>query len=145
MSVLYFCNRHLTQVSGTEIAPRIQFSGDWSNLVQQYSYHPLPTVAQGTMPPTAPPSLPNYLADGLPKQDDEALRDAREYIDELLAAREQRRQEPVTEDDLPENAHLLENESSSAVYLEYRTCGDTTCSCMSGGEKHGPYKAPMPV
>ena len=91
------------------------------------------------MPPTAPPSLPNYLVDGLPKQDDEALRDAREYIDELLAAREQRRQEPVSEDDLPENAQLLENESSSAVYLEYRTCGDTTCSCMSDGEKHGPY------
>jgi hypothetical protein len=92
------------------------------------------------MPPTAPPSLPNYLADGLPKQDDEALREAREYIDELLAAREQCRQESVTEDDLPENAQLLENELSSAVYLEYRTCGDTTCPCMSGGEKHGPYK-----
>ncbi|MFC7010035.1 DUF6788 family protein [Halalkalicoccus salilacus] len=92
------------------------------------------------MPPTAPSSLPNYLADGLPKQDDEALRDARKYIDELLAAREQHRQEPVTEDDLPEDAQLLENESSSAVYLEYRTCGDESCSCMNDGEKHGPYK-----
>ncbi|WP_336365001.1 DUF6788 family protein [Halalkalicoccus salilacus] len=92
------------------------------------------------MPSVAPSSLPAYLAEGLPKQDDEALRDAREYIDELLAAREQRRQEPVTEDDLPEDTHLLENESSSAVYLEYRTCGATTCSCMTDGEKHGPYK-----
>ena len=92
------------------------------------------------MPPTVPSSLPKYLADGLPKQDDEALRDAREYIDELLAAREQRHQEPVTEDELPEDSHLLENGSSSAVYLEYRTCGDETCSCMSSGEKHGPDK-----
>ena len=81
------------------------------------------------MPPTAPP-----------KQDDETLQDAREYIDELLTAREQRRQEPVTEDELPEDAERLEHESSSAVYLEYRTCGDETCSCMSGGEKHGPYR-----
>lgn len=37
------------------------------------------------MPLSAPPSLPNYLAEGLPKQDDEALREARKYIDELLA------------------------------------------------------------
>lgn len=97
-------------------------------------------VAQGRMSPTAPPSLPKYLAEGLPKQDDEALREAREYIDELLAAREQRRKEPVTANELPEEASILENESSSAVYLEYRTCGDESCSCMRGGEKHGPYK-----
>ncbi len=92
------------------------------------------------MPPTAPPSLPNYLAEGLPKQDDEVLRDAREYIDELLAAREQRRQEPVTKDDLPADAQVLKNELTGAVYLEYRTCGDERCSCMSSGEKHGLYK-----
>ena len=92
------------------------------------------------MPLTAPSSLPKYLANGLPKQDDEALRDAHEYIEDLLAAREQHRQEPVTEDELPEDAHLLENRSSSAVYLEYRTCGDESCSCMNDGEKHGPYK-----
>lgn len=92
------------------------------------------------MPSTAPPSLPKYLAEGLPKQDDETLREAREYIDELLAAREQRRQEPVTKDELPDEAQLLENESDGAVYLEHRTCGDESCSCMSGGEKHGPYK-----
>ena len=85
------------------------------------------------MPPVAPSSLPNYLAEGLPKQDDEALWDAREYIDELLTARKQRRQELVTEDDLPENAQLLENKLSSAIYLEHRICGDETCSYMSGG------------
>jgi hypothetical protein len=94
------------------------------------------------MPPTAPPSLPNYLAEGLPKQDDEALQEAKEYIDELLAAREQRRGEPVTEDELPNDAQLLDrpHDSTGAVYLEYRTCGDESCSCMSGGAKHGPYK-----
>lgn len=92
------------------------------------------------MSPTAPSSLPNYLADGLPKQDDETLREVQEYVDELLAAREQRRSEPVTEDELPEDARVLENKSDGAVYLEYRTCGDESCSCMSGGTKHGPYK-----
>lgn len=92
------------------------------------------------MTPTAPSSLPNYLAEGLPKQDDETLREVQEYVDELLAAREQRRSEPVTEDELPEDAQVLANESEGAVYLEYRTCGDESCSCMSGGAKHGPYK-----
>lgn len=88
----------------------------------------------------APSSLPKYLAEGLPKQDDEALREAQEYIDELLAAREQRRQEPVSDDELPKNSQVLETESGGTVYLEHRTCGDESCSCMSGGEKHGPYK-----
>jgi hypothetical protein len=92
------------------------------------------------MSPTVPPTLPNYLAEGLPKQDDETLRDTRDYIDNLLSVRERRRREPVTEDELPGDADLIENDSSGAIYLEYRTCGDETCSCMSGGDKHGPYK-----
>ncbi len=61
-------------------------------------------VAQGRMSPTAPSSLPNYLADGLPKQDDETLRKVQEYVDELLTTREQRQSEPVTEDELPGDA-----------------------------------------
>lgn len=92
------------------------------------------------MPPIAPSSLPNYLAEGLPKQDDQTLRDAREFIDELLAAREQRREQPISEGELPADAEVIEEESTGTIYLEYRTCGDETCSCMSGGQKHGPYK-----
>ena len=72
------------------------------------------------MPPVAPPSLPNYLAEGLPKQDDEALRDAREYIDTLLNAREQRQKEPVSESELPADAQVLDSESGGVVDLEYR-------------------------
>ncbi|MFC6906785.1 hypothetical protein [Halalkalicoccus tibetensis] len=92
------------------------------------------------MAPTAPSSLPDYLADGLPKQDNETLREVEEYVDKLLAAREQRRGEPVTEDELPEEARVLENESSGAVYLKYHTCDNESCSCMSSGEKPGLYK-----
>ena len=53
-------------------------------------------------PPTAPPSLPKYLTEGLPKQDVEALSDTREFIDELI----EWKQRPVDEDDLPEAAHI---------------------------------------
>ncbi|WP_114579517.1 DUF6788 family protein [Saliphagus sp. LR7] len=90
-------------------------------------------------PPTAPTSLPDYVADGLPKQDDETLRDTREYIDQLLADRERRREEPVTEDELPDDVDVVKEGSDGTVYHEYRTCGDDTCQCMTGGPKHGPY------
>lgn len=86
--------------------------------------------------PTPPTTLPQYLADGLPKQDEEKLRDIQAFIDELLATREQ----PLPENELPNGAEVIENKSSDTVYLEYRTCGDESCSCMSGGEKHGLYK-----
>lgn len=92
------------------------------------------------MPPTPPSTLPNYLADGLPKQDDESLQDTRDYIDELLAAREHRRQQPATAEELPNEAEVVETNQSDTVYLEYRTCGDESCACMSVGKKHGPYK-----
>ncbi|MFC4987301.1 DUF6788 family protein [Saliphagus infecundisoli] len=90
-------------------------------------------------PPTAPTSLPDYVADGLPKQDDETLRDTQEYIDQLLADRERRREEPVTEDELPDDADVVEEGSDGTVYHEYRTCSDDSCQCMTGGPKHGPY------
>lgn len=84
--------------------------------------------------------MPKYLAEGLPKQDDDTLREVEEYIDELIVEREQRRKESVTEDELPDAAHLVETGSSGTVYLEHRTCGDGSCSCMNGGAKRGPYK-----
>lgn len=38
----------------------------------------------------------------------------------------------------------VEDESDSdgqqgAIVKQYRMCGDETCSCMTGGEGHGPY------
>lgn len=45
---------------------------------------------------TALPSLPQYLAEGFPKQDVEALSDAREFVDELV----EWKQRPVEDDDL---------------------------------------------
>jgi hypothetical protein len=88
--------------------------------------------------PSAPESLPKYIADGLPKQDIETLEDAREYIDELIEYQER----PVEPADLPDNAEPVEDGDDSqqgTIVEQYRTCGDETCSCMTGGEKHGPY------
>ena len=87
--------------------------------------------------PTSPDSLPNYLADGLPKQDAETLRDAREYIDALLDYR----RAPVDVDELPDDTDPVEGNGGGKGTLvkEKVTCGDDSCGCMSGGAKHGPY------
>jgi hypothetical protein len=90
-------------------------------------------------PPGAPPSLPKYLRKGLPKQEVGALTDAREYINELI----EWKQRPVEDDDLPEEAEPVDDESSGkggTVVMEKVTCGDETCACMTEGKKHGPYK-----
>jgi hypothetical protein len=55
--------------------------------------------------PDAPESLPNYLADGLPKQDDDPLRDVQEYVDELLAYRSQ----AVPADEFSDNAESADD------------------------------------
>ena len=90
-------------------------------------------------PPTAPPSLPKYLAEGLPKQNVAALSDAREYLDELT----EWKQRPVESDDLPQAAKPVSDESDGregTVVMENVTYGDENCKCMTDGEKHGPYK-----
>ena len=75
-------------------------------------------VAQGPMTSqTAPPTLPEYIANGLPKQADQTLRDAREFIGELLAAREQRRKQPISEDELPADAEVVEEEQAAQSTL----------------------------
>lgn len=90
--------------------------------------------------PPVPDSLPKYLAKGLPKQDQETLEDIREFVDALLEQKATLADEPINEDELPEDADIVEEGPKGTVYLEYRTCGDESCRCMSGGEKHGPYK-----
>lgn len=89
--------------------------------------------------PAPPESLPQYLADGVPKQDTDTLRDLRAYVDALLEYRRQ----PVDEAALPAEAEPIDGDdddgSKGTVVKEKVTCGDEACACMNGGEKHGPY------
>lgn len=88
--------------------------------------------------PTAPESLPNYLADGLPKQDTQTLRDVIEYAEDLI----EYQQRPVERDDLPENAEVVEENSTKGwIIKEHVKCGDDTCHCADPDDPgHGPYK-----
>lgn len=89
--------------------------------------------------PDPPASLPKYLAEGLPKQDMETLRDAREYIDALLEYREQ----PVETDELPDTTEPVDRDDGGkgTVVKEKVRCGDESCKCASGNpeDRHGPY------
>jgi hypothetical protein len=104
--------------------------------------------------PTPPESLPKYLAEGLPRQDDETLGDVRAYVDTLLASRDR----AVSPDALPADAETFTPDTLPAdidteLVAAYRsehpdrpgghfaiervTCG-ADCSC-NDGQGHGPY------
>lgn len=89
--------------------------------------------------PQPPDLLPNYLVDGIGKQDRETLSAMREYIDELVEWMDQ----PVEDDKLPDEAEPVDDDDDSrrgTVVMEKVTCGDETCKCLREGKKHGPYK-----
>ena len=87
--------------------------------------------------PKAPASLPQYLAEGIPKQDDATLEDIQRYVGELI----EHRDKDVTGDDLPDDAEPVDDDGDAegTVVKEKVTCGDENCGCMNGGDKHGPY------
>lgn len=89
--------------------------------------------------PDAPESLPNYLADGIPKQDAETLEELSEYVDAMI----EHKRRPVAADEIPDDAERVEESDDGekgTIYLRKNTCGDDTCHCANGGEKHGPYE-----
>jgi hypothetical protein len=85
--------------------------------------------------PTAPESLPKYLAEGM-KQDDSTLKDTQEYAQALIQYREQ----AVDPAELPETADPGDvGEQHRTVVLETVRCGDDSCHCSEpDGERHGP-------
>lgn len=90
--------------------------------------------------PVAPESLPKYLAEGLPKQDRKTLEDIQGYVEALLNYRDFANDQPIEDDDLPDDAELVAETPKGSIMSEYRTCGDDSCHCMNDGEKHGPYR-----
>ncbi|SEH56278.1 hypothetical protein SAMN05192561_10759 [Halopenitus malekzadehii] len=90
-----------------------------------------------TQPP-APDSLPNYLAEGIPKQDNPTLHDLQEWIDDLLAYRHDVNADEI---DVTENESIeaVEDSSDGTVVIKKVSCGKDGCKCQQGN-LHGPYK-----
>jgi len=86
--------------------------------------------------PTAPETLPKYLADGLTKQDVDTLEDVKQYADALI----EHQQRPVTVDELPDGAEPVNDQEGGAgtIVKERVKCG-ADCTCNEG-QGHGPYK-----
>ena len=85
--------------------------------------------------PTSPDSLPKYLAEGLPKQSSETLRDVQDWIDELLEYRDR----PLEEDEVVDTGGQVkdvEQSSKGTVVVKKVPCGKDDCSTCP----HGPYK-----
>lgn len=106
-----------------------------------------------TTEPVAPDSLPDYLTDGVKRQDIDTLFDLTEYVDDVIAYRSQ----SVSTDDLPPDAEQIteldtqetmaedggdEMKTQGTVVKELVRCGDNSCACMSKdadkSDKHGP-------
>jgi hypothetical protein len=89
--------------------------------------------------PDPPSSLPQYLAEGLPRQDTATLRATKEYIEALLDTRDQ----SVSPAELPAAAEPVDRADGrpGTVVRERVQCGDDTCGCTSGepADLHGPY------
>ena len=88
--------------------------------------------------PSPPDELPQYLAEGVPKQDDATLRALQEWIDELLVYRENVAAEDLDADD-GESIQSVEESSDGTVVIKKVSCGKDNCKCRRG-ELHGPYK-----
>lgn len=85
--------------------------------------------------PNAPDSIPDYISDGLPKQDDDTLRDVIAYAHELIDHR------ALAEPEIPDDAEIVEEsaDNGGSIVKEMVVCGKPNCKCADG-EKHGPYK-----
>lgn len=87
--------------------------------------------------PNAPESLPNYIADGIPKQDAETLEDLRDYVDAMI---EHKRRPVDVEAEIEGEVETVEETADQgAIVTRYNTCGDDSCRCADG-DLHGPYK-----
>lgn len=88
--------------------------------------------------PPAPDSLPQYLAEGVPKQTDADLRALQDWIDELLTSRHNIDTEEIDVDE-GESIEAVEESSEGTVVIKKLSCGKKNCKCHTG-ELHGPYK-----
>jgi hypothetical protein len=94
-------------------------------------------------PPPAPDEIPQYIIDGLHRQDTQSLRAIEQYAADLREEREQRNAEPPGKEEVAENAgdgeELVDVESDSdsggTTVIKKVPCGKECDGCP-----HGPYR-----
>ncbi len=86
--------------------------------------------------PPAPESLPKYITEGVPKQDNKSLRDLSAWIEELLDYREKQLTAAIETDDAIES---IEQTNEGTIITKKQLCGKDNCKCTDG-DLHGPYR-----
>lgn len=89
--------------------------------------------------PTAPDSLPAYVADGLARQDPETLQDAIAFAEQLIDHHERELEPEEIEDGTDDDIEDIEQTSEGTKVIKTVTCGKDNCKCADG-EGHGPYE-----
>jgi len=84
--------------------------------------------------PVPPASLPDYLADGVPKQDEATLKELRTWIDDLLEYRQGIDVEEIASGE-DEEIREIEQTSRGARVVKKVPCGKESCTTCP----HGPY------
>lgn len=91
-------------------------------------------VKMETETPDVPETVPNYVADGLERQDSETLRDIQDYVAELIEW-QQREVEPEEVADDDEEIVGVEEHERGTVVSKKVPCGKDCDGCP-----HGPYE-----
>jgi len=87
--------------------------------------------------PTPPDSLPKYIVEGVPKQDNSSLRDLQAWIDQLIEYREDVSAEDIEANE-GEAIEKVDDSGSKTKVVKRVNCGKEACS-KCPGELHGPY------
>jgi hypothetical protein len=101
---------------------------------QYYAESLLMLVKMKDTVPEPPDEIPNYVVDGLRRQDEETLRLIQEYIDELIEWQQREVEPDEVADDDEEVVGVEEHERGTVV--EKRV----PCGKDCGGCPHGPYR-----
>ena len=85
--------------------------------------------------PQSPESLPKYLTEGIPKQDDTTLRELQNWINQLL---EYRTDIPPAEVKVADNESLeaVDDSGGTTTVIKKVACGKDSCTTCP----HGPYQ-----
>jgi hypothetical protein len=85
--------------------------------------------------PSPPESLPKYLAEGVPKQDDNTLRELQRWIDELIEYRADISADEIEVND-EESLEAIDDTGGTTTVIKNVPCGKDACSTCP----HGPYR-----
>lgn len=91
-------------------------------------------VKMNSKKPSPPDSLPKYIIEGVPKQDNESLRDLQAWIDDIVDYRNDISAEDIEADE-GEKIEEVDDSGTKTKVIKKVPCGKDACSTCP----HGPY------